>query len=158
MFLGRVPEQVDEQQLFYALYTFGWPIVNIHVVSASRCAFVQFSDRATAELAISTLYREGLVIEGCPLTINWGKGKGGTTRAEENSSGDVKEKGDEEFQLLPPPGMEGHNLRLMHDDNGEDIKIGDRERTKRARIMTAEAHYPSMDPERLGTSSVTPII
>lgn len=129
--------------------------MNIHVVAASKCAFVEFAARAEAEHAAQQLYNT-LTVKGQALTLNWAKPRaqaavegGGGARAPAPPGAMA--------QLPPPPGMEyapksAYALPGMAApafDHGNQSATGGP--VKRQRVGEQTVEYPSMNPGRMGS-------
>lgn len=86
-------------------YAFG-EIKSIVVVHKSKCAFVNFATRASAELAADKSFNN-LNINGAVLRVQWGKPKPQGPKSDllPNSSGQVNL--DMLGSLPPPPGAAG---------------------------------------------------
>ena len=101
LWLGNIDEQITEADIRGVIYPYGH-ITGIHLVKASRCAFVDYADRATAEYAAKHMHN-ALAINGKPISIKWAKSK-----AQQNPSlpGSYSGQG----LMPPPPGLENAPL------------------------------------------------
>lgn len=108
--------------------------VHVHISRSSKCAFVKFIDRQTAESAVKFLVN-CLVIKGHKIQVNWAKTKDSSSM---NSL--------EELLALPPPGM----------ITFPSVASDSRKRSQPSSLTylhdpPAKAVYGSMDKSRLGT-------
>jgi len=95
---------IDLHDIFYA---YG-KVAHIFMARPSKCAFVEYSNRAEAELAASQLYN-ALMVKGRALTLSWAK-----PRTQAVVKGNALEEGvlgagscPSSAIMPPPPGMEG---------------------------------------------------
>jgi RNA recognition motif-containing protein len=101
LWVGNVEPFISAQDLSGIFYAFGH-IVNINIVAASRCAFVEYATRAEAEHAAKNLYNR-LQINGHSLTLKWAKPR---RQADESArSTPVTTQG--HLVMAAPPGLEG---------------------------------------------------
>lgn len=99
---------LSEADIRGVIYPYG-QIVNITMLKAAKCAFVEYVDRAAAEYAAQQLYN-ALIVHGHPISVNWAKPR--TTQATEFGDGSrAAQAAAEQLSggggaMLPPPGME----------------------------------------------------
>lgn len=130
-------EHLTEQDLFNALYVHG-SIATIHMARASKCAFVKYEQRESAEAAVKQLCHS-LVVQGASLSLNWAKPTA--------SSGAPPIPLD---RPPPPPGYASYPA-LMGELGAVGVSQGG---SKKARVGSASTGgiYPSMDPSRMGSA------
>mmetsp|Transcript_22277 Transcript_22277/g.32420 ORF Transcript_22277/g.32420 Transcript_22277/m.32420 type:complete len:435 (-) Transcript_22277:177-1481(-) len=133
LWVGGVDADITADDLRDIFYAYGH-LQNIHVVPASRCAFVDYGDRAAAEYAASQLYNN-LTVKGRTLSLNWAK-----PRAQALVGGSEPTRDDNDAVLLPP-GMSASDMKsiLPTSASGPPPPPG------------PPPSYPSMDPQRMGT-------
>jgi pre-mRNA-splicing factor RBM22/SLT11 len=101
LWLGNVDADISEGDLREVMYPYGH-IQNVHLVRASKCAFVEFASREMAENAAKELYR-AMIVKDKVINVNWSKPRaqdyvqgGGSTQSSDSGP----------TAMLPPPGME----------------------------------------------------
>ncbi len=107
LWLGNIDADVTDRELFGYLYRVG-NIRKINVLPASKCAFVDFDSRDSAENAARLLHNN-LSIRGKPATVNWAKGKAdkNATTGAGTGAETVREDYSAGVYAIPaPPGME----------------------------------------------------
>ena len=166
VYVGGLDANIKEQDLRDIFYQYG-EIRNINMVTKSGCAFVNFSQRESAEKAVQGAFNK-LIIKGRRLKILWGRGQGAPAI-----------KPQEEPRPLPPvPGLPpalpqppaellAHDFFGLRADNvpqppvlravaGSVLPPLPGPAGMRMPLMappgTHVIHYPSQDPQRLGTS------
>ena len=102
LWVGNIAGDVSAEDLRETFYAYGH-ILGIHIVAASRCAFVEYSSRSEAEYAAKQLFNV-LVVKGHSLSLKWAKPK---KQADNGAAGsDASETYNGELLLPAPPGME----------------------------------------------------
>lgn len=165
LWIGGLTPQIVKEDLHDKFYSFG-ELRNINVVTAQKCAFVEFTDRAAAEKAAQELHKN-LTIKGARLQLSWAKpakkGDGQHGRALTAGS-NTNQQGGYSAAMPPPPGMNpGQSL--------PPPPPGLLPPTKRQKIQGSgppppppgppptmshnKPSYPSMNPERLGSRHST---
>ena len=164
IYVGGIDANIKEQDLKDNFYQYG-EIRNINMVLKSGCAFINFATRDGAEKAIQGAFNK-LIIKGRRMKILWGKGQGAPA---------VKSAEEEAKSLPPVPGLpptlpQPPAELLTHDffglaaaptiplppgvggimRNPLAVPLGIRMPVLPAPPGTV--HYPSQDPQRLGTS------
>ncbi|GAM23978.1 hypothetical protein SAMD00019534_071530 [Acytostelium subglobosum LB1] len=72
LFLGNVdPLKVKEDDLRASFFSFG-VIKSLRIVAQSKCAFITFDKRESAETAMDQLFNK-LIIDDCTIRLNWSK-------------------------------------------------------------------------------------
>lgn len=175
IYVGGLDANIKEQDLRDVFYQYG-EIRNINLVLKSGCAFVNYSQRESAERAVQGAFNK-LIIKGRRLKILWGKGQGAPA---------VKHV-DEPRPLPPVPGLppalpQPPTELLAHDFFGLGPSMPGPSmpgpssaphgmlRAVAGGVLpplpgpaglripmmappgTHVIHYPSQDPQRLGTS------
>ncbi|XP_077999017.1 pre-mRNA-splicing factor RBM22-like isoform X2 [Glandiceps talaboti] len=100
LYVGGLGEKVTEQDLRDHFYQFG-EIRSINVVSRQQCAFVQFTNRPSAEDAAERSFNK-LIIKGRRLNIKWGR-----SQAQQGISDKKDPDGKDIVSLEPVPGLPG---------------------------------------------------
>ena len=102
---------MTQQDLRDVFYAYGH-IQSVHIIPQSKCAFVDYGDRAAAEHAASQLHNN-CVVKGRSLTINWAKPRAqalcGSSGGGSEQAGPVGQGG-----VMLPPGvkdMSQYNLQ-----------------------------------------------
>lgn len=109
LWVGGVDAAISQEDIKDKFYAFG-ELTNIKVVSAQRCAFVEFAARESAEAAVKELYKN-LNIKGHRLQLSWAKPvkKGAIAGAPGANGAHGAGGGYEALSHLPPmpppPGM-----------------------------------------------------
>ena len=134
LWVGGLPEEVTEQDLFNALFVFGG-IAGVSLLRPSRCAFVQFAERGAAEAAMAQLGRS-LPVGGRALPLNWAAARGGGP----DPGGDA---GAAEG-MLAPPGLEDAPV-ASYSLEGEEARGA----SKRPRLGAGAPVYASTSSDRL---------
>ncbi|XP_034254456.1 pre-mRNA-splicing factor RBM22 [Thrips palmi] len=98
LYIGNLGEKLGEKELRDHFYQYG-EIRAITVVSRQQCAFVQFTQRQSAEQAAERTFNK-LILGGRRLTIKWGRSQG----RQGVEGGDL---GDDDEMLEPVPGLPG---------------------------------------------------
>lgn len=91
-------------------YQYG-EIRSINVVSKQQCAFVQFTNRSSAEAAGEKSFNK-LILNGRRLNIKWGKSQG-----QQGQDKEAEEDEEEDQHLEPVPGLPAGNDH----DYGSDV-------------------------------------
>lgn len=99
LYVGNISEQVSESDLRDNYYQYG-EIRSITMVARQQCAFVQFTKRASAEMAAEKTFNK-LVLGGQKLTIKWAH-----SQAKQNSVAKTNRNFD------PVPGLPPSQLPL----------------------------------------------
>jgi len=74
LYVGGLDETITEEDLRDSFYAYG-EIRSISVVTKQGCAFVQYTRRASAEVAAEKTFNK-LLVKGRRLTIRWGRSQG----------------------------------------------------------------------------------
>jgi len=107
LYIGGLDEAISEQDVRNSFYAYG-EIRSINIVPKQGCAFVQFTKRSSAELAVEKSFNK-LIIRGAKATIRWGKSQGKPLQAGSAGSGtaDPSDMGTMSLPTsLPPPPTE----------------------------------------------------
>ncbi|CAO3644791.1 unnamed protein product [Cunninghamella blakesleeana] len=72
LFITGIEPQITENHIKGFFYAFG-EIKSIIIIRKSKCAFVNFITRASAELAAEKIADVGLTLLDIPLKVTWGK-------------------------------------------------------------------------------------
>ena len=157
LYVGGLDESVTDQDIRNSFYAYG-EIRQITMVPKQGCAFVQFTKRASAELAADKTFNK-LIIRGLKLTIRWGKSQG------KQSGGALPPPPPPptgEPGVDPVPGLPGalpappvevtkNYFGLAGPSSAPPVMPG------MLPPMPAQPlgglHYPSQDPSRMGASS-----
>jgi len=154
LYVGMVTDKITEKDLRDHFYQFG-EIRSVSVVNKQTCAFVTYTTREAAELAVEKSFQK-LVIHGQRLSIRWGRSQG--KKAVENEKGP---------RLVPVPGLpvgappDYFSLGSSSTATSSSFSIpglpspfvGLPAATCTATVSSTGIHYPSQDPQRLGSSS-----
>lgn len=134
---GVAPEKnITEQDLKDHFYAFG-EIIKIRLVAASKCAFVEYASHEQALNAIESL-RNNLVIRGTFLKVAWAK-----PQANRNDRGYASLDAHQPRNTAPPPpGFVPY----------DPIGPGAPPPGAAGPLGWAPMYYPSMNPQRMGTS------
>lgn len=98
LYVGNLGEKVTEEHLRDHFYQFG-EIRSVTMVGRQQCAFVQFTNRISAEAAAEKSFNK-LILNGRRLNIKWGRSQAQAITA--------PKKGEEDEGLLEPvPGLPG---------------------------------------------------
>jgi pre-mRNA-splicing factor RBM22/SLT11 len=159
IYVGNVGPMIEERDLRDYFYQFG-EIRTITSISRQNCAFVQYTTRAAAELAVDKSYQK-LVIHGQKLTIRWGKsqakrsGVGPDGEEAGGSGGGVKAA-----KLAPVPGLpvgapDYFGLAGAGPSSSATISIPQlAPPIIGAPALNQQIHYPSQDPNRMGSVGI----
>ena len=164
VYVGMVTDKITEKDLRDHFYQFG-EIRSVTVVSKQNCAFVTYTTREAAELAVEKSFQK-LVIHGQKLSIRWGRSQGKKTIAET----------ERQAKLPPVPGLPvgGPDYFSLRSSSTASAAAGSSSSlvipslanpliaftpaatSSSTATSTSKAgiHYPSQDPQRLGSSSV----
>lgn len=150
IYVGNVGDLVEEKDLRDYFYQFG-EIRSVTTIPRQNCAFIQYTTRAAAELAVEKSYQK-LVIHGQRLTIRWGK-----SQAKKAAIGESEEG---RRQLLAPvPGLPvgapdyfglsnaGPSTSTVSIPQLAPPIIG-------VPALNQQIHYPSQDPSRMGSVGI----
>lgn len=150
VYVGMVGEKVSEKDLRDHFYQFG-ELRSVTVVGKQNCAFVTYTNREAAELAVEKSFQK-LVINGQKLSIRWGRSqaKRGTAFT-----------GEEGSRLTPVPGLPVGTPDFFSLGSGASAAAGSPlpaipslPRPVVAAPVVTGIHYPSQDPQRLGSSAI----
>jgi pre-mRNA-splicing factor RBM22/SLT11 len=142
VYVGNVGEQMTEQDLRDHFYQYG-EIRTISVVGKQNCAFVTYSNRAAAELAVEKSYQK-LVIHGQRLVIRWGKS---LAKRGNNDRDDDKAVPTAQIPGLPSGTPDYFNLAGAT----STATSSSSSRQPTASSSKVNFYYPSQDPERMGS-------
>ncbi|KAI8636391.1 hypothetical protein BD408DRAFT_426213 [Parasitella parasitica] len=95
LFITGVDSEITQDDLQGFFYVFG-DIKSIIVANKTKCAFINFATRTSAELAADKVAEVGLKIKGHSLKVVWAKPK-------PNSSGSNNSKSTDDSKMQPPP-------------------------------------------------------
>ncbi|XP_050392023.1 pre-mRNA-splicing factor RBM22 [Patella vulgata] len=98
LYIGNLGDKVEEKDLKDHFYQFG-EIRSINVVPKQQCAFVQFTNRTSAESAAEQSFNK-LILNGQRLNIKWGRSQG-------QQQAPKKDGSDTEAMMEPVPGLPG---------------------------------------------------
>jgi RNA recognition motif-containing protein len=105
LWLGNVEPDISETDIRDQIYSYGH-ILNINLVRAGKCAFVEWASREMAEHAASQLYK-ALLVKGRAISVNWAKPRAQAFVEGGGASSSLAGMcDDEQMTMLPPPGME----------------------------------------------------
>lgn len=131
---GIAPEKkITDQDLKDHFYAFG-EVVRIHSVAASKCAFIEFATHDQASNAIDNL-RNNLVIRGTFLKVGWAKPQNKSHAAADPTRA-------RNTTAPPPPGFVPY----------DPIAPGAPPPGAAGPLGWAPLYYPSMNPQRMGSS------
>ncbi len=148
---------ITEKELIDQFYAYG-EIKSIQVIPLSNCAFVTYTTREAAEMAVEKLHGS-LTVRGARLKMMWGRpqskrpgqgdGMGGipvppTPPTQEQGGGAGAPAGFYAYPVAGPPGMPAGPPPPPPGRPGDAPNVGYGGGT--GRIM-----YPSMDPSNMGT-------
>lgn len=152
VYVGMVGEKISEKDLRDHFYQFG-ELRSVTVVGKQNCAFVTYTNREAAELAIERSFQK-LVIHGQKLSIRWGRSQAKRGQA---FTGD----GDERSRLPPVPGLPVGTpdfFSLTASASAGSAASLPTIPSLPAPVVAAPPvtgiHYPSQDPQRLGSSAI----
>lgn len=143
LYCGGLDENVTEADIKNAFYSFG-ELRNITVVQKQGCAFVQFTQRKSAEKAAEGTFNK-LLIKGNKITIRWGKSQGKTAVAGDTGVGQVPPVG------IPAPEGSSNFFGLAGSAGGLALPP-----SLPPPVMGAHPAYPSQDPSRMGAHAQNP--
>ncbi|SAM02061.1 hypothetical protein [Absidia glauca] len=104
LFITGLDSTIEQQHIKDFFYAFG-EIKSVIIVQKSNCAFVNFVTRTSAELAAEKVDSVGLVLNGIPLRVSWGKPRPKGPKAPGGSQPvDVTK-----MKVPAPPSMEAKN-------------------------------------------------
>jgi len=141
LYCGGLDETVTEQDIKNSFYSFG-ELRGITMVPKQGCAFVQFTQRKSAEKAAEGTFNK-LLIRGNKITIRWGKSQGKTALPGDSGVGG-------QAPALPPP--EGGNFFGLGGAGGSMALPP----SLPPPVVGGAAHYPSQDPSRMGAHAHNP--
>jgi pre-mRNA-splicing factor RBM22/SLT11 len=157
LYVGNVGEHLTEVDIRDQFYQYG-EIRNVTLVPKQQCAFVQFTKRSSAELAADKSFNK-LVLGGKKLSIRWAYSQAKQAAA---SSSQVPLRPRIDPRLDPVPGLP--DLPTPNDYfnlNTSDIcvlpagmklnQIPQHFLPPNLPGPSTGIHYPSMDPNRLGS-------
>ena len=153
IYVGNVGDLVEEKDLRDYFYQFG-EIRSVTCIPRQNCAFIQYTTRSAAEIAVEKSYQK-LVIHGQKLTIRWGK-----SQAKKSAPGD-DDPSKKTPQLAPVPGLPvgapdyfglgqssaGPSTSTISIPQLAPPIIG-------APALNTQIHYPSQDPNRMGSVGI----
>lgn len=151
LYIGSIGSRVTEKDLRDHFYQFG-EIRSVHIAQKQNCAFVTFTTREAAELAIERSFQK-LVIYGQRLSIRWGRsqGKKATTESEQT------------YRLAPVPGLPVGAPGLpssFTSTSKSSTATSSAYSSSTPAIPSLPAlssvYYPSQDPQRLGSGIKLP--
>lgn len=102
LWLGNVEADMTEAELRHALFP-GGPFNGMHVVPKSRCCFVEYATRTSAEEAARILLNN-ISVRGQDITVNWAKPKtkapagAGSSNVSGGTTGKRKSSGDDKHE------------------------------------------------------------
>jgi pre-mRNA-splicing factor RBM22/SLT11 len=155
IYVGNIGELIEEKDLRDYFYQFG-EIRSITMIGRQNCAFIQYTSRQAAEIAVEKSYQK-LIIHGQKLTIRWGK-----SQAKRAGLGDEESTvGKKSLQLAPVPGLpvgapdyfglaqniSGPSTSTISIPTLQPPIIG-------APSLPTAIHYPSQDPNRMGSVGI----
>ncbi|XP_064611008.1 pre-mRNA-splicing factor RBM22-like [Liolophura sinensis] len=109
LYVGNLGEKVAEKELRDHFYQFG-EIRSVNVVSKQQCAFVQFTNRQSAETAAEKCFNK-LIINGRRLNIKWGRSQAQQAGVRMDGEEPVYEPVPGLPGVLPPPPQDmGNNF------------------------------------------------
>jgi pre-mRNA-splicing factor RBM22/SLT11 len=108
LWLGNVDAEISEQDIRDVIYPYGH-ILNINVVRAGKCAFVEYASREMAEYAASQLYK-ALMIKGKVISVNWARPRAQALVGSAGAGGGAFAVGNAPVAMLPPPGMDAADV------------------------------------------------
>lgn len=118
LWLRNITSDITENDIRDVMYCYGH-ILAVVIIASSKCAFVEYADRAMAEYAAAQLYN-AFNIKGNAIGIKWAKPRGNSNS---NSSGSSSSKA---VQMLPPPGMEDASVNTYGlADLPQPLLVGD---------------------------------
>lgn len=166
VYVGGLDANIKEQDLRDVFYQYG-EIRNINMVTKSGCAFVNFSQRECAEKAVQGAFNK-LIIKGRRLKILWGRGQGApTSKPQEEARPLPPVPGLPPSLPQPPPELLAHDFFGLRSDKvpqppmlravaGSVLPPLPGPAGLRMPLIpppgTHVIHYPSQDPQRLGTN------
>jgi RNA recognition motif-containing protein len=100
LWVGNLLPDMTQQDLRDVFYAYGH-IQSVHIIPQSKCAFVDYGDRAAAEYAASQLHNNCLV-KGRSLTINWAKPRAQALCGSSSSDGSGNQATGSGGVMLPP--------------------------------------------------------
>ena len=176
IYVGGLDANIKEQDLKDVFYQYG-EIRNINMVAKSGCAFVNFSQRESAEKAVQGSFNK-LIIKGRRLKILWGKGQGAPAdKPKEEARPLPPVPGLPPALPQPPPELLAHDFFGLAGESGVPMPpppppVAPHGTLRamaggvlpplpgpaglRLPVMappgTHVIHYPSQDPQRLGTN------
>ncbi|XP_022202538.2 pre-mRNA-splicing factor RBM22 isoform X3 [Nilaparvata lugens] len=98
LYIGNLGERITEKDLRDHFYQYG-EIRLVTLVPRQQCAFIQFTQRSSAELAAERTFNK-LILGGRRMTIKWGKSQG-----KQSASVTVSEQDAAAEPLEPVPGL-----------------------------------------------------
>lgn len=141
IYVGNVNESIDEKILRDYFYQFG-EIRSINIVRKSNCAFIQYTTRAAAEVAVEKSFQK-LILNNFRLTIRWGKSQGKRKDEEEEKSGSKTKI----QKVASVPGLPvGTPDYFGLGSSGSSSSIPQLS-------APTSIYYPSQDPSRMGALS-----
>ena len=149
IYIGNIGELIEEKDLKDYFYQFG-EIRQVTMVPRQNCAFVQFTTRQGAEVAVEKSFQK-LVLHGQKLVIRWGK-----SQAKRNTA----EDGEEKQKLAPVPGLPVGTPDYFglgqsnYAQSTSSMSVPSLPPPVIAPTASLSIHYPSQDPSRMGSVSV----
>ena len=126
---------ITESDLRHSFYPFG-EIKSILILQKAKCAFINFAERLSAELAMEKLFGR-LKVKGHDLKMQWGKKKstGGAPQATQG----------------------GKPTKTPSETTTPQMSLEELEKLNAASLVASGAPkaYPSMNPTMLGTMEKT---
>lgn len=175
LYIGGLGDILTEKQLRDHFYQYG-EIRSVTMVPRQQCAFIQYTQRAAAELAAERTFNK-LILGGRRLIIKWGRSQGRQTISAVEATREMLEPVPGLPKPLPPPESLGNNFFNLQGATGimppiiippppvaPQFLFPSQIATAAAAAAAASAatpifppgtapiHYPSQDPSRMGAS------
>ena len=146
LYIGNVNEKIDEKDLRDYFYQFG-EIRSINIVRKSNCAFVQYTTRLAAEMAMETAFQK-LTIHGFRLAIRWGKSQG---KRKDDDDSDKLGSSTKLQKVATIPGLpvgtpDYFGLMAPSSSSIPPLNVP-------SLAASSSIYYPSQDPSRMGSLS-----
>ncbi|XP_014678157.1 PREDICTED: pre-mRNA-splicing factor RBM22-like [Priapulus caudatus] len=155
LYVGGLGDKVTEKDLRDHFYQFG-EIRSVNVIPKQQCAFVQFTNRSTAEAAAEASFNK-LIVNGRRLVIKWGKSQAGRDGGGGGGGGGPGEAAGQGLEPVPglpgrlrPPGTWYPNLPRPPGGVVSMAPVpGGYVVPQQQQFVPI--HYPSQDPQRMGS-------
>ncbi|KAJ3106630.1 RNA binding motif protein 22 [Phlyctochytrium planicorne] len=148
-----IDDSFTDTDLRNHFYIYG-EIKSIVVIGKSKCAFVNFMARQSAEMAMEKSF-SGLVIKGKPLRLQWGKSKSGASRPAATGESSKKKNTPSAAAAAASAGAAAAAFASLEAGDKQEIDINALPPIPLPPGEDDGASYSSANPYLLGTSAKT---